>query len=92
MVRKMGEFPNFVVFNSRTKSFGNSSIFAFSLLLFTLYRFLCLLFECDQLGVNNVFLAVFLDKHERLPPRHHRRGWKVMSHGPASPGVPASAI
>jgi hypothetical protein len=64
MVRKLGELPNFVVFNSGTKSFGNSSIFAFSLLLFALYRFPYLLFECDQLGVSNVFMIVFLDEHE----------------------------
>jgi hypothetical protein len=64
MVRKMGEFPNFVVFNSGTESFWNSSILAFSLLLFTVYRFLYLLSECDQLGVSNVFMAVFLDEHE----------------------------
>jgi hypothetical protein len=72
MVRKLGEFPNFMVVNSRTESFGNSSIFAFFLLLFALYRVLCLLFDCDQLGVSNVFTAVFLDKHKQLPPRHHR--------------------
>jgi hypothetical protein len=34
MVRNMRELPKFLVFNSRTKSFGNSSIFAFNLLLF----------------------------------------------------------
>jgi hypothetical protein len=64
MVRKLGELSNFVVFNSRTESFENSSILAFSLLLFALYRFMCLLFECDQLGVSNVFMAVFSDEHE----------------------------
>jgi hypothetical protein len=67
MVRKLGELPNFVVFNSRTESFENNFIFVFSLLLFALYRFMCLLFECDQLGVSNVFIAVFSDEHERLP-------------------------
>jgi hypothetical protein len=64
MVRKLGEFSNFVVFNSGTESFGNSSVFAFSLLLFALYRFLCLLFECDQHGVSNVFMAVFSHEPE----------------------------
>jgi hypothetical protein len=49
MVRKLGELPNFVVFNSGTESFRNSSDFTFSLLLFTLYRFLYLLFKCDGL-------------------------------------------
>jgi hypothetical protein len=29
MVRNLGEIAKFLVFNSRTKSFGNSSIFAF---------------------------------------------------------------
>jgi hypothetical protein len=44
MVRKMVELPKFLVFNSGTNSFGNSSVIAFYLLLFTLYRFLYLLF------------------------------------------------
>jgi hypothetical protein len=92
MVRELGEMPNCVVFNSRTESFGNSSIFTFSLLLFALYRFLCLLFECDQLGVSNIFMAVFSDEHERLPPRHHHRRWEVVFQGPASLRVPTSAI
>jgi hypothetical protein len=64
MVRKLGELPNFVVFNSGTESFGNSSVFAFSLLLFALYRFLRLLFECDQLGVSSVSMVVISDEHE----------------------------
>jgi hypothetical protein len=45
MVRKLVELPKFLVFNSKTNSFGNSSIFAFYLLLFTLYRILYLLFQ-----------------------------------------------
>jgi hypothetical protein len=45
MVRKLVEFPNFLVFNSGTNSVGNSPIFAFYLLLFALCRFLHLLFE-----------------------------------------------
>jgi hypothetical protein len=36
MVRKLGELPNFLVFNSGTKSIGNNSIFTFSLWLFVL--------------------------------------------------------
>jgi hypothetical protein len=45
MVRKLVELPKFLVFNSGTNSFGNSSVFAFYLLLFALYRFMYLLFE-----------------------------------------------
>jgi hypothetical protein len=35
MVRKLGELPKFLVFNSGTKSFRNSYVFTFYLLLFT---------------------------------------------------------
>jgi hypothetical protein len=45
MVRKLVELPKFLVFNSGTNPFANSSVFAFYLLLFALYRFLYLLFE-----------------------------------------------
>jgi hypothetical protein len=51
MIRKLVEFPTFLVVNSGTNSFGNSSIFAFYLLLFTLYIFLYLLFELLIMGL-----------------------------------------
>jgi hypothetical protein len=51
MVRKLVELPKFLVFNYGTNSFGNSSIFIFYLLLFTLYRFLYLLFELLIMGL-----------------------------------------
>jgi hypothetical protein len=60
MVRKLIELPMFLVFNSGTNSFGNSSVFAFYLLLFTLYRFLYLLFELLITG-----LVTFLCLHFR---------------------------
>jgi hypothetical protein len=37
-------------------------------------------------------MVVFLDEHGQLPPRHHRCGWEPLLHGPASPGVSASAV
>jgi hypothetical protein len=45
MVRKLVELSKFLVFNTGTNSFRNSSVFAFYLLLFALYRFLYLPFE-----------------------------------------------
>jgi hypothetical protein len=39
LVRNLVELPKFLVFNSGTNSFGNSYVFAFYLLLFTLYKF-----------------------------------------------------
>jgi hypothetical protein len=45
MVRKLVELTKFLVFNSRTNSFGNSFVFTFYLLLFALYRFMYSLFE-----------------------------------------------
>jgi hypothetical protein len=50
MVRKLVELPKFLVFNSGTNFFQNSSIFAFYLLLFALYIFLYLLFELGLWG------------------------------------------
>jgi hypothetical protein len=60
MVRKMVELPKFLVFNSRTNSFGNSSVFTFYLLLFTLYRFLYMFF-----GLLIIGLVTFLCLHFR---------------------------
>jgi hypothetical protein len=51
MVRKLVELPKFLVFNSRTNSFGNSLIFTFYLLLFALHRFLYLLFKRLIMGL-----------------------------------------
>jgi hypothetical protein len=34
----VGELPNFLVFNSGTESFGNSSVFAFSLPMSALFQ------------------------------------------------------
>jgi hypothetical protein len=58
MVRKLVEFAKFLVFNSRINSFGNSSIFAFYLLLFALYRFLYLLLSFGY-GVSDIFMSAF---------------------------------
>jgi hypothetical protein len=56
MVRKLVEFPMFLVFNSGTNSFGNRSIFAFYLQLFALYRFLYLLLSFGH-GVSHIFMS-----------------------------------
>jgi hypothetical protein len=48
------EFPTFLVFSSGTESFGNSSVFTLSLLLFALYRFLYLPFQVVYIGVSDV--------------------------------------
>jgi hypothetical protein len=90
MVRKLVELPKFFVFNSGTNSFGNSSIFTFYLLLFTLYRFLYLLlsFGC---GVSDIFMSAFqmeLDDY----PHFDLRGREAVFHGPALLGVSESAI
>jgi hypothetical protein len=58
MVRKLVELPKFFVFNSGTNSFRNSSIFAFYLLLFALYRFMYLLLSFGY-GVSDIFMSAF---------------------------------
>jgi hypothetical protein len=50
----MEELPKFLVFSSRTESFENSSVFAFSLLLFALNGFLYLPFQVVYVGVSDV--------------------------------------
>jgi hypothetical protein len=60
MVRKLAELPMILVFNSRTNSSGNSSIFALYLLLLDLYTFLYLLLELLIMG-----LVTFLCLHFR---------------------------
>jgi hypothetical protein len=57
MVKKLVELPKFVVFNSGTNSFGNSSVFTFYLLLIALYRFLYLLLSFGY-GVSDIFMSV----------------------------------
>jgi hypothetical protein len=59
MVRKLAELPKFLVFNSGTNSFGNNSVFAFYLLLFTLYRFLYLFFKLFIMGFVTFLMSVF---------------------------------
>jgi hypothetical protein len=51
MVRKLVELPNFLAVNSGTNFSGNSSVFAFYLLLFALYRFLYMLSELLIMGL-----------------------------------------
>jgi hypothetical protein len=59
MVSKLAELPKFLVLNSGTNSFGNSSVFVFYLLLFALYRFLYLLFELLIMGLVTFFMSAF---------------------------------
>jgi hypothetical protein len=60
MVRKLGEFLKFLVFNSRTNSLGNRSIFAFYLLLFAfiqIYVFSCRAIDMGLVTFSNVYLS-----------------------------------
>jgi hypothetical protein len=66
MVRKLVELPKFLVFNSRTNSFGNSSIFTFYLLLFALYRVLYLLLSFGY-GVGDIFVSAFQMEPDDYP-------------------------
>jgi hypothetical protein len=58
MVRKMVELPKFLVCNSGTSSFQNSSVFMVYLLLFALYRFVYLLLSFGY-GVSDIFMSAF---------------------------------
>jgi hypothetical protein len=51
MVRKLVELSMFLVFNSGTKSFGSSSIFAFYLLLLTFIHISVFAFRAIGMGL-----------------------------------------
>jgi hypothetical protein len=56
MVRNLGELPKVLVFNIRTKSFGNSSIFAFYLLLFAFIQ--VSVFNCWAIDMGLVIFFI----------------------------------
>jgi hypothetical protein len=66
MVRILVELPKFLVFNSGTNSFGNSSVFTFYLLLFAFYRLLYLLLSFGY-AVSVIFMSVFQMKLNNYP-------------------------
>jgi hypothetical protein len=70
MVRKLVELPKFLVSNSTTNSFGNSSVFTFYLLLFTLYRVLYLLLGFGY-GVSDIFVFAFQMELNNYPHFDH---------------------
>jgi hypothetical protein len=74
-----------VVFNSGTNSFGNSSIFAFYLLLFALYRFLYLLLSFGY-GVSYIFMSVFQMELNDYPHFDLAEDRRVCSMGQHCPG------
>jgi hypothetical protein len=85
MVRKLVEFPKFLVFNSRTNFFGNSSVFAFYLLLFALYRFLYLLFV---MGFVTFFISAFQMELNDYPHFDLAEDRTLCSTGQQCPGFP----
>jgi hypothetical protein len=87
MVRKLVELPNFVVFNSGTNSFGNSSVFAFYLLLFALYRFLYLLLSFGY-RVSDIFMSVFQMELNDYPHFDLIEDGRLCSTGQHCPGFP----
>jgi hypothetical protein len=94
MVRNLVEFSKFLVVNSRTNSIQNSSVFAFYLLLFALYRFLCSLFELFY-GVSDIFMSVFqmeLDDYPYFDLTEDERLCSMAQHCPGFPRVLYNAL
>jgi hypothetical protein len=85
MVRKLVEMPKFLVFNYRTNSFGNSSILAFYLLLFALYRFLYLLSSFGY-EVSDIFMSAFQMELNDYPHFDLAKDGRLCSMGQHCPG------
>jgi hypothetical protein len=88
MVRKLSELPKFLVFNSRTNSFENNSVFAFYLLLFALYRFLYLLFELLIMGFVTFLMSAFQMELNDYPHFNLTEDGTLCSTGQHCPGFP----
>jgi hypothetical protein len=85
VVRKLVELLKFLVFNSGTNPFGNSSIFTFYLLLFALYRFLYLLLSFGY-GVSDIFMSVFQIELNDYPHFDLTEDGRLCSMGQHCPG------
>jgi hypothetical protein len=87
MVRKLGELTKLLVFNSGTKSFENSSIFAFYLLLFAfIQNFIFALLAFDRGLVT--MLCLRSDGAKRLPSLYLTEDGRLCSMGLHCPGFP----
>jgi hypothetical protein len=80
------------VFNSRTNSLGNRSIFPFYLLLFAFIKISVFSCRAIDMGLVTFCYVCISDGAERLPPLLPHRGWQAAFQGPALPGVSESAI
>jgi hypothetical protein len=85
MVRKLVELPKFLVFNSGTNPFGNSSVFAFYLLLFALYMFLYLPLSFGY-GVSDMFMSAFQMELNDYPHFDLAEDGRLCSMGQNCPG------
>jgi hypothetical protein len=86
MVRKLGELPKFLVFNSKIKSFGNISIFAFDLLLFTFIQISVFTFLRFCYGVSDIFTSTFQMELNDYPHFYLTEEGRVCSMGQHCPG------
>jgi hypothetical protein len=79
MVRKLVELPKFLVFNSRTNSFVNNSIFAF-------YTDFCIRFLSFCYGVSDIFMSVFQMELNDYPHFNLAEDGMLCSTGQYCPG------
>jgi hypothetical protein len=83
MARKLVELFKFFVFNSRTNSFGNSSIFAF---LLTTIRFIHISVFAFLYGVSDIFMSAFQMELNDYPHLDLTEDGTLCSKGQHCPG------
>jgi hypothetical protein len=83
MVRKLVELPKFLVFNSRTNSFGNSSVFTF---LLTVVRFIQISVFAFHYGVCDIFMSTFQMELNDYPHFDLAEDMTLCSMGQPCPG------
>jgi hypothetical protein len=65
MVRKLAGLPKFLVFNSGTNFFGNSSVVTFNLLMFAFIQISVFAFRTFDYGVCDISYVYVSDGVER---------------------------
>jgi hypothetical protein len=85
MVRKLVKLPKFLVFNSGTNSFVNSSVFCF---LLTFVHFIQIFVFAFHYGVCDIFMSVFQMELNNYPHFDLAEDKALCSMGQHCPGFP----
>jgi hypothetical protein len=88
VVRKLAKLPKFLVFNSGTNSFRNSSVFTFLLTAVRFIQILVFAFWSFGCGVSDIFISAFQMELNDYPHFDLAEDRRMCSTGQHCPGFP----